>query len=101
MKRASGKYLTVLGMGVLAACETTPPTPLEAAQRCEERARAAQAPEVGGRVGVNSRTGPSVGLSIGVSADLLRGRDPLEVYEECVFDLTGEPPVRPARLRAL
>ncbi len=85
----------------MAACETTPPTPEEAAQRCERRAQAAQAPSVGGTVGVSSDTGASVGLSIGVSADLLRGRDPLEVYETCVIDLTGEPPIRPARLRVL
>lgn len=80
------------------ACDTAPPTPEEAAQRCEQRAQAAQAPNVGGTVGVSTQTGTSVGLSIGLSADLLRGRDPLEVYETCVIDLTGEPPVRPARL---
>ena len=96
--RAAGFFAAV---ALLAACETEPPTPEEAAQRCERRAQDAQAPNVGGAIGVNSQTGTSVGLSIGVSADLLRGRDPLEVYETCVIDLTGEPPIRPARLRAL
>lgn len=96
------KVLSALvALVILAGCETTPPTPEEAAQRCEERAQAAQAPSVGGNVGINSRTGTSVGINIGLSADLLRGRDPLEVYETCVIDLTGEPPIRPARLRAL
>lgn len=98
LKMSSGLVAAIF---MLSACETTPPTPEEAAQRCEQRAQAAQAPNVGGTVGVNSQTGTSVGLSIGLSADLLRGRDPLEVYETCVIDLTGEPPIRPARLRAL
>ncbi|WP_239495902.1 hypothetical protein [Yoonia maritima] len=88
-------------MCVLGGCATTPPTPEEAAQKCEERAQAAQAPTGGMTVGVNSRTGVSTGIQIGVSADLIRGRDPLEVYQSCVMDMTGEPPIRPARLRAL
>ncbi len=79
----------------------TPPTPEQAAARCEERARAAQAPEVGLTIGANSKSGGFASASIGLSADLLRGRDPLEVYETCVIDLTGEPPIRPARLRAI
>ena len=79
----------------------TPPTPEQAAIRCEERARAAQAPEVGVTVGASSNSGPFASASISISGDLLRGRDPLEVYETCVMDLTGEPPIRPARLRAL
>ena len=86
---------------LMAGCETTPPTPEEAAQRCEERAQAAQAPTGGVTVGVNNKTGVSTGINIGLSADLLSGRDPLEVYESCVIELTGQLPIRPARLRAL
>ncbi|MDX8347011.1 MULTISPECIES: hypothetical protein [unclassified Cognatiyoonia] len=86
---------------LLAACESEPPTREEAANRCEERARDAQAPNVGVKVGASSNDGPFASVDIGVTTDLLRGRDPLEVYEECVFNLTGEPPIRPARLRAL
>lgn len=81
------------------ACTPTPLTPEQAAQRCEERARAAQGPEVGVTIGANSRTGPFTSGSISISADAIRGRDPLDVYEECVFNLTGEAPIRPARLR--
>ena len=99
--RLGATCIFVAVLSVLAACEQTPPTPEQAAQRCEKRAQAAQAPDVGGRVEVNSQTGTSVGLNIGLSADLLRGRDPLEVYESCVIDLTGEAPIRPARLRVL
>ena len=85
----------------LAGCETTPPTPEEAALRCEERARAAQAPTGGVSVGVNSNSGVSTELNIGLSGDFLRGRDPQEVYQSCVIELTGELPIRPARLRSL
>lgn len=85
----------------LAACTPTPPTPEQAVQRCEQRAQAAQAPEVGMTVGASNRGGPFASASIGVSADLLRGRDPLEVYETCVIELTGQQPIRPPRLRAL
>lgn len=85
----------------LAGCAATPPTPEEAAQRCEQRAQAAQAPTGGVTVGMNSRTGMSTGINIGLTGDYLSGRDPLEVYQSCVIDLTGEPPIRPARLRSL
>ena len=97
MIRAIGIVL----IATLAGCAATPPTPEEAAQRCEERARAAQAPTGGVSVGVNSNSGVSTGINIGLSGDLLRGRDPQEVYESCVIDLTGETPIRPARLRSL
>ena len=82
----------------IAAC--TPITPERAADRCEERARAAQGPEVGLTVGANSNTGPFASGSISISADAIRGRDPLEVYENCVVSLTGELPIRPVRLRS-
>ena len=93
-------FTVVLAFAV-AGCAKTPPTPEQAAARCEERAQAAQAPTGGVSVGVNNRTGVSTGVHIGLSGDFLTGRDPIEVYESCVIDLTGEPPIRPARLRAL
>lgn len=52
-------------------------------------------------IGASSSDGPFASASIGLSADLLRGRDPLEVYESCVIELTGEMPIRPPRLRDL
>ncbi|MFQ1699284.1 hypothetical protein ACJ5NV_01680 [Loktanella agnita] len=87
----------VLGLLGLAACG--PVTPERAAERCEERARAAQAPDVGITLGASSNGGPFAGASIGLSADYLRGRDPIEVYETCVINMTGQPPIRPPRLR--
>ncbi|MFN3661204.1 hypothetical protein [Yoonia sp.] len=81
----------------LAACG--PVSPERAADRCEERARDAQGPTFGGTVGVNSNSGGFASASIGITSDALRGRDPLEVYDSCVLRLTGQPPIRPARLR--
>ncbi len=96
MMRGLNLVLLVL---VVAGC--TPITPERAAERCEERARAAQAPDVGLTIGANSNDGPFASASIGISSDLLSGRDPLGVYETCVINLTGQLPIRPPRLRAL
>lgn len=84
---------------VLAGCQPQPIDPFDAADRCEERARAAQGPTGEVRVGVNSNDGPFAGASIGVSSDFIRGEDPLAVYQSCVMRLTGQAPVRPPRLR--
>lgn len=81
----------------LAACG--PVSPERAADRCEERARAAQGPTVGLTLGANSNSGPFASGSIGITSDAIRGRDPLQLYDECVFRLTGEMPIRPVRLR--
>ncbi len=81
----------------LAACG--PVSPERAADRCEERARAAQGPQIGLTLGANSNSGPFASGSIGITSDAIRGRDPLQVYDECVFGLTGEMPIRPVRLR--
>ena len=87
--------LLLLGTAALALAACTPPTPEQAAARCEERARAAQGPDVGVTIGANSNSGPYAGANISVSADYLMGRDPMTVYENCVRDLTGADPVRP------
>ncbi|MDA9208216.1 hypothetical protein N9O61_04945 [Octadecabacter sp.] len=83
----------------MSACEAPPVSPERAAQICEERARAAQGPTGGVTVGTNSNTGAFGSVEIGISSDLLAGRDPLEVYSECVFDRTGAAPIRPPVLR--
>jgi hypothetical protein len=86
-------------MLTVAACAPVPVDPEEVAQRCEERARAAQGPTGSVTVGVNSRSGPSVGAAIGVTGDFLVGRDPMQVYVSCVMQQTGQPPIRPPVLR--
>ena len=87
-------------VAALTATACTPITPERAADRCEERARAAQGPEVGVTIGANSNSGPFAGGRIGISLDAIQGRDPIAVYESCVLELTGQPPIRPVRLRA-
>lgn len=84
---------------VVSGCAPTPPTPEQAAQRCEERARAAQAPNVGLTLGTNSNSGPFASGSIGITSDYIRGTDPMALYESCVMNLTGQSPIRPPRLR--
>jgi len=86
--------VAVLG---LVACG--PVSPDRAADRCEDRARAAQGPQIGLTLGANSNSGPFASGSIGITSDAIRGRDPLQVYDDCVFRLTGETPIRPVRLR--
>lgn len=90
-----------LGIALIVAAGCSPITPERAADRCEERARAAQGPQIGLTLGANSESGPFAGGSIGISADAIRGLDPIAVYESCVMNLTGEPPIRPARLRVM
>jgi hypothetical protein len=94
-----GAWFVLAGVLLAAACAPVPMDPLRAAEVCEERARAAQGPTGSVTLGVNSQTGPSVGASIGITSDFLSGRDPMEVYESCVFEKTGQAPVRPPVLR--
>ena len=85
----------------LAACGPAVIDPERAAQLCEARAQAAQGPTGEVTVGVNSESGGFGGLSVGLSSDFLAGRDPLAVYESCVMQRTGNPPIRPPVLRAM
>ena len=85
-------------VATLAACTPVPVDPEEAARECEERARAAQGPTGTVTTGINSQTGVFTGVEIGVTSDFLLGADPLEVYTDCVFDLTGQAPFRPPEL---
>lgn len=72
-----------------------PISPERAAEQCEERAREAAGPtgEIG--IGINSNGRVTSGISIGVSSDFLKGKDPEQVYVDCVQRKTGQPPVRP------
>ncbi|WP_210529172.1 hypothetical protein [Rubellimicrobium arenae] len=90
----------VAGTLVLAACEPTPVDPERAAQVCEQRARGAQGPTGSVVLGANSDDGPFGGVAIGVTGDYLAGRDPIQVYTDCVYQRTGAAPIRPPRLRS-
>jgi len=94
MMRTFGPF----GFVMLAACATTV-TSERAADLCEARARDAQAPTGGVTLGSNSKTGGFASVELGVSSDFIAGRDPIEVYETCVFDRTGAAPIRPPQLR--
>jgi hypothetical protein len=78
----------ILGLLGLAACTPVPMSP--------ERA---QGPTGRIAIGTNSNTGPFTNAEIGISADYLAGRDPVEVYTQCVIARTGAGPIRPPRLR--
>ena len=92
------KFALTLSL-LVAAC--TPISPERAADQCEERARAAQGPSGSVTLGTNSQSGPFAGASVNISSDFVRGLDPVSVYDRCVFNLTGELPIRPPVLRDL
>ncbi len=93
------KFRMPIALAALVACTPAPVTPERAAEICEERARAAQGPTGSVTLGSNSNTGNFARGEIGVTSDFIAGRDPVAVYEACVFDRTGAAPVRPPRLR--
>ena len=88
-----------LGLLALAACDPVPISPERAADICEAQARAAQGPTGRIAIGTNSNSGPFTSAEIGISGDYLAGRDPVEVYTQCVIERTGVGPIRPPRLR--
>ena len=81
----------------LAACG--PMSPDLAARECQERARAAKGPQGEVYLGVSTlQKGPVYGAKVSVSSDYLTGRDPYEVYDTCVRQLSGQGPIRPLDL---
>ena len=93
------RSIMTCGVTIPSACASVPVTPEQAAEICEYRARDAQAPTTDVIVGAGSDTGLFGAVSIGLSSDFIAGRDPIEVYEQCVFERTGAAPVRPPVLR--
>lgn len=86
----------IAGLVVLAACTPpTPPTPQQVEARCSDEARAAAGPTGQVAVGVSNTRGVQTGISIGVTDDFLRGRDPAAVYAECYVRLSGAAPMFP------
>lgn len=79
-------------MAIIASCG--PVSPELAAQRCEDRARAAAGPTGELTLGAGSE-GFHSGVEIGITSDFLLGRDPYLVYESCVYNMTGQGPIRP------
>ena len=94
------RYVPALvALAVLAACEAPLLSPEQAAEVCEARARGAQAPTGSMTIGTSTRGGSFGGVSLGLTSDYLMGRDPLQVYEDCVVERSGQPPIRGPILR--
>lgn len=91
------KRLLILGVLAVTACGPVP-LPL-AEQQCIEPAQLAQRPR--GSVGIVADNHGNVGasLSIGISSDYVQGRDPDQVYANCVFSKSGMAPSRPFSAR--
>jgi len=86
------KYLASL----LLLCAACGPVPVHLAeQQCLESAQLAQRPQ--GSFGIVADNHGNVGttLSIGISSDYLRGRDPDAVYASCVQNKSGFLPSQP------
>lgn len=90
----TGMIILTLAAGI-AACG--PISPERAADQCEERARDALGPTGEARIGTGTN-GTSVGLTIGITSDFIKGRDPQDVYQSCVLQKTGQAPIRPLSL---
>lgn len=83
----------VIVLVLLSACG---PVSLQQAEReCFNRARLAQQPrgEVG--IGVTSDGKVETVFDLNISSDYIQGRDPSAVFDQCVFEKSGEPPSRP------
>lgn len=76
----------------LAACGPIPLAQAEA--ECLERARLAEAPRGKVTFGVSTE-GPYAGAEVEVSSDYLQGKDPSQVYDQCVYQRAGQMPSRP------
>ena len=87
------------GIGLSLAGCAVPADPEAVHRLCEDRARAAQGPTGEVTVGTNSTTGGFSRVEIGITSDFIAGRDPVQVYDQCVFDRTGALPDRAPNLR--
>ena len=89
------RLVSFIFVTLLAACSLPPPDPIRVADQCEERAYGAIGPTGQITVGADSQHGGFIDGSVEISTDFLRGLDPVQVYERCVFARTGELPIRP------
>lgn len=97
MMRARAGHMALALVGTLAACG---PVPVEQAElTCLRDAELAVRPRTNVALGVGTGfDGGTRGfgsLSVEMSGDYLRGRDPSLVYDRCVRQRSGQPPRRP------
>lgn len=89
-----GMHLALLpALLALAAC--TPLTVDQAERVCLDNARDATGPRTQMGVGVGSGGVRGGFVQIGVSSDYIMGRDPSQVFAECVQRRSGQMPNRP------
>ena len=87
-----------VGFG-LTGCEAPPPDFELVALECESRARSASQGITGNvTLGTNTSRGPSADILILLNSDALSGRDPNQIYAECVERRTGAAPTRAPNL---
>ena len=78
--------------GILAGCSSEPVSVQQATALCMEPARKAGGPTGSFGFGVDSESGLQTRISIELTDDYLAGRDPDEVFEECVIKRSGSKP---------
>lgn len=84
------------GLGLLLLMAGCGPIPLAVAeQQCIETARLAQRPRGSIGFGADSNGNLGTSLSLSISSDFIRGRDPDQVYAACVQNKSGMYPSRP------
>jgi hypothetical protein len=85
----------VVAVAALASCG--PVSPELAAEQCTDRARSAKGPT--GKVAIGGgNQGISSSLEVSITSDFIMGRDPQQVYETCVYNKTGQGPIKPLAL---
>lgn len=95
MRRAVPLVLPALLLAALSGCG---PVPVQDAERtCLRDAQAARAPQSRVAIGVATdghRVSPVAGLSLSISSDYIGGRDPSQVFDQCVVRRSGQVPTR-------
>ncbi|WP_050524167.1 hypothetical protein [Pseudorhodobacter wandonensis] len=81
----------------MAACG--PVTLAQAERQCLARAYDASGPHGSVGVGVGGDGKAKAKVSLGISSDYLMGRDPSAVYDQCVFQKSGQMPSQPLYAR--
>lgn len=78
---------------LLLACG--PVSMADAERQCLHRAHGATGPHGEVALGVGSDGKPRAGVKLGISSDYITGRDPSAVFDQCVYQKTGQPPSQP------
>lgn len=85
---------TLAAVALIAGCSSEPVPVKQAMEMCMENARKASGPTGSVGLGFDSDGGVSSTLSIELTDDYIFGRDPDDVFEECVVKRSGSLPDR-------